>query len=148
MAIWGSSWILHLFNATLSFVHHFAAIGEKFKPGVTVRKRSIWVTNRQFRFTWDVEVWWMTLKMNRVFLFCYVKLCPSFHCHMWIQTWIQIDFDLCDLALWSLTMTFCMDIIFVNDIKSWNLHDNTMRGTWWKRRHRQMVRRTDGQKCS
>ena len=40
----------------------------------------------------------------------------------------KLGFDLCDLDLWSLTLTFCVDITFVNSNNSWKFHDNTMRG--------------------
>ena len=36
--------------------------------------------------------------------------------------------DLCDLVLWSLTLTFCMDITSVNGNDSWKFKDDTMRG--------------------
>ena len=74
---------------------------------------------------------------------CYIKLCVSFHSHLWIQTgvtirnrpnWGKICFDLCDLDLWPLTLTFCMDITFVNGNNSWKFHDDTMIGTLWTRR--------------
>ena len=42
---------------------------------------------------------------------------------------------------WPLTLTFCMDITSVIGNHSWKFHDDTMRGTLWKRCHR----RTDGQ---
>ena len=45
----------------------------------------------------------------------------------------KLGFDLCDLDLWPLTLTFCMDITFVIGDNSWKFHDDTMVGTWWKR---------------
>ena len=36
---------------------------------------------------------------------------------------------LCDLDLWPLTLTFCMDVTFVTSNHSWKFHDNTMMGT-------------------
>ena len=96
--------------------------------------------------------WWflfhMTLKNKRALLLCYFKLCASFRSHWWIQTvrsyspeTAKLGFDLCDLDLWPLTLTFCMDITFVNGNNYWKFHDDTMTGTLWKRW-------TDGQKCS
>ena len=38
----------------------------------------------------------------------------------------KLGFDLCDLVLWPLTLTFCMDITFVIGNK---FHDDTMMGT-------------------
>ena len=49
--------------------------------------------------------------------------------------------DLCDLDLWPLTLTFCMDLTLVQCDNSWKFHDDTMMGTWSKR----CDRRTDGQ---
>ena len=52
---------------------------------VTVRKRSIWVKISDFmsRVTLKFDRWpW---KINRAPLLCYLKLCASFHSHLWIQ---------------------------------------------------------------
>ena len=56
----------------------------------------------------------------------------------------RLCFDLCDLDLWPLTLTFCTDITPVNGNNSWKFHDDTMTGTWWKRCHRQTDGQTDG----
>ena len=51
------------FYTTLSFVHHFKAIGE-FQTGVTVRKRSVWVKIGNFlpRVTLNFDGWpWKTI---------------------------------------------------------------------------------------
>ena len=40
----------------------------------------------------------------------------------------KICFDLFDIELWPLTLTFCMDITFVHGNNSLNIHD-TMTGT-------------------
>ena len=39
---------------------------------------------------------------------------------------VKISFELFDLAFWPLTLTFCMDITFVNDNYFWKFHDDTM----------------------
>ena len=57
---------------------------------------------------------------------------------------VKLGRDLCDLDLWPLTLTFCMDITFDHGNNSWKFHDDTMMGTWWKRCDRQTDRRTDG----
>ena len=89
----------------------------------------------------DLEVWQMTLKNNRAPLLCYFKLCASFRSHWWIQTgvtvrkrsiWVKFDdifFYLCDLDLWPLTSTFCMDITSVIGNNSCKFHDDRMMGT-------------------
>ena len=59
---------------------------------------------------------------------------------MWSQTgvtvrkrsiWVKFDdfFYLCDLDLWPLTSTFCMDLASVIGNNSWKFHDDTMMGT-------------------
>ena len=92
-------------------------------------------------------------KNNREHLLCNSKLCASFRSHLWIQTgvtvrkhpdWGTICFDFCELDLWPLTLTFCMDIAFINGDKSWKFHDDTMTGTLWKRSEK-TDRHTDGQ---
>ena len=41
----------------------------------------------------------------------------------------KLGFDLCDFDLWPLTLTFCMDITFVNGNNSWKSHDDMMMET-------------------
>ena len=36
----------------------------------------------------------------------------------------KLGFDVCDIDLWPLTMTFCMDITSVNNNNSWKFHDD------------------------
>ena len=94
---------------------------------------------RRFLVPCDLAIWWMPLKNNRAPLQCYFKLCSSFHSHWWIQTgvtvrkhpiWVKFDdfFYLCDLDLWPLTLTFCMDVTFVIGNNSWKFCDDTMMG--------------------
>ena len=87
----------------------------------------------------------MTSKNNRASLLSNIKLCASFHHHLWIQTGVTVKLgcDLCDLDLWPLTLNFCMDIISVIGNNSRKFHDDTMTGTWWKRCHSQTDRQTD-----
>ena len=91
--------------------------------------------NRRFCVPCDLVIWRMALKHNRAPLLCYFKLCASFHNHRLIQTRVtyspktaKLGFDLCDLNLWPLTLTFCMDITFVNGNNSWKFHNDTIRG--------------------
>ena len=86
----------------------------------------------------------MTLKNNRAPL-SIVYLCASFHHHMWIQTGVtvrkrlRLGFDLSDLDLWPLTLTFSMDLTFVIGNNSWWYDDgNIVKKVW------QMDRRTYG----
>ena len=150
---WPWKTIGHLFYATSNFVHHFIAISE-FK--LELQSGNALFGSKFFALC-DREIWRMTLQNNRAPLLCHSKLCVSFCSHLWIQTgvtiwkrpkWGKICFDLCELDLWPLTMTFCMDITFVNGNNSWKFHDDPMTGTLWKRCHRRTDRQTDGQKCS
>ena len=88
----------------------------------------------------DPAIWQMTLKNNRAPLLCYFKLFSSFRSHWWIKTgvtvlkrpiWVKFDdfFYHCDLHLWPLTLTFCMDVTFVIGNNSWKFCDYTMMGT-------------------
>ena len=86
--------------------------------GVTVRKRPILGQNRRFFQSCDLEIWRMTLKNNWAPLLSNIKLCASFHHHMWIQTGVTVrkrlswvlTFDLWPwpfawTSLWSLVIT-------------------------------------------
>ena len=95
---------------------------------------------------YNLETWWMTLTNNRAPPLHHFKLCASFNSRQWIQTrvtvrkrpnWGKICFDLCDLDLWPQTLTFCMNITFVNGNYSWKFYD-TMTGTLWKWCHKGM----------
>ena len=53
----------------------------------------------------DLEIWRMTLKNNRTPLLSNIKLCASFHHHMWIQTGVTVRKRL-SWVLTSVTLTF------------------------------------------
>ena len=42
---------------------------------------------------------------------------------------VKLGFDLCDLYIWPLTLTFYMDITFVIGNHSGKFHDDVMMGT-------------------
>ena len=90
----------------------------------------------------DLEIWRMTFKNNRTPFLSNIKLCASFHHHMWIQTGITVRKQL-NWVLTSVTFTFYMDITSVNGNNSWKLNDDTMRGTLWKMCQRWKDERTD-----
>ena len=69
----------HLFYITLSFVHHFKAMGE-FKLGLQSRNAQFGSKLAIF-VPCDLEIWLMTLKINRAPLLCCFKLCTAFHSH-------------------------------------------------------------------
>ena len=41
----------------------------------------------------------------------------------------ELDLDFCDLDLWPLTLTFCMDLTLDIGNNSWKFCDDTMMGT-------------------
>ena len=90
----GRPWktIGHLFYAASSFVHHFIAISE-IKLELQSGNAKFGSKSMIFFVLCDLEIWQMTLKINRAPLLCYFKLCASFHYHMWIQTGVMAGND-------------------------------------------------------
>ena len=86
---------------------------------------------RRFLEPCDLEIWWMTLKNNRAPLLSNIKLCASYVNSNWSYgpEMAKLGVDLCDLDLWPLTLTLCMDITSVIGNNSWKFHDDTMMGT-------------------
>ena len=119
-----NNWAPLLSNIKLSasFHHHMWI-----QTGVTVRKRLSWVVT-SVTLTFDLWPWPFAWTL----LWSLVITPENF---MMIRWWEQTDrrkipfVELCDLDLWPLTLTSCMDITFVNVNYSWKFHDDTMRGT-------------------
>ena len=91
----------------------------------------------------------MTLKNNRTPLLSNIKLCASFHCHMWIQTGVTVRKRLSGVMT-SVTLTFDKDLVSVNGNISGKFQDDTITGTLSKsvtdgRTDGRTDRRTDGQ---
>ena len=139
--LFGADQRKHQSSASLAFVR-----GIHRRPVNSPHKRP--VTRKMFPFDevimffpCELEIWQMTLKNNMTLLLCYSKLCASFHSHLWIQTGVTIrktqigakKFDLCDLDLWALTLTFSMDIPSVSGDYYWKFHDDIVRETLRKR---------------
>ena len=78
----------HLVYFTSSFVHHVVAISE-LKLEVQSGNPQLG-SNATISVPCDVEIWQMTLKNNRAPLLCHMKLCASFHHHVWIQTGVTV----------------------------------------------------------
>ena len=68
--------LLYYIKLCASFQNHWWI-----QTGVTVQKRSIRVKNDDLFVSRDLEIWWMTLKINRAPLLYYVKPCASFQSH-------------------------------------------------------------------
>ena len=115
---WPWKTIGHLSYSTSSFVHHFVAIGE-FE--LELQSRNAKFGSKSVIFVpCDLEIWRMTLKNNRAFFLCYASsgsvhhfVALSYGPQKHTPNLGKICFDLCDLNLWHLTLTFCMDIKFV-----------------------------------
>ena len=85
---WPWKTIGQLFYATLTFVHHFKAIGE-FKLELQSGNAQFGSKSTIF-LPCDLEIWRMILKNNRAPLLCCFKLCASFHSHQWNQTKVTV----------------------------------------------------------
>ena len=127
---WPWQTIGHLFYVASSFVLHFVAIGE-FKLELQSDNAQFGTKSMIF-FTCDLEIWQMTLKNHRAPLLRIIKLCASFHHHMWIQTGVTVR-KVLSCVLTSVTLTFDLcpwpfawTIIGNN---SWKFHDDTMMRT-------------------
>ena len=91
------------------------------KTGATVRKRQIWVKSDDFFYLCDLEICQMTSKNIRVPLLSNIKLCASFHHHMWIRTgvtvWKRLNGVMTYLTLtldlwpWPFAWTSCLSIV-------------------------------------
>ena len=73
--------------------------------GVTAQKHSIQVKIGIFFMLCDLEIWWMSLKNNRIPLLSNIKLCGPFHHHIWIQTGVTVRKRL-NWVLTSVNLTF------------------------------------------
>ena len=115
--------------------------------GVTVRKRPIWVKIGVFCPVWpwnlkdDLEKQFGTSPML-LQAFCIISSPYMNSNWSYSSETAKLVFDLCDLDLWPLTLTFCMGITSLIGNHSWKFHDDTIMGTWWKRRDRQTDGRT------
>ena len=142
---WPWKTIGHLFYATSSFVHHFVVIGE-FKLELQSGNANLGQI-RWFLEPCDLEIWWMTLKNNRAPLLSHIKLCASFHHHMWIQTgvtvrkrlsWVLTSVTLTfDLWPWPFAWTSLLSLVITSE--------NFMMIRWWEHSQKCVTdRQTDG----
>ena len=153
---WPWKTIGHLFYATSSFMHHFVAIGE-FKLELQSGNAQFGSKSTIFRAVWPRNLMDNLEKQNGTSPKHHQALCIILSSYL-NSNWsyspetAKLGHDLCDLDLWPLTLTFCMGITFGTGNISEKIHDDTMRGTLWKRCDRQTDGRTDwrtdGQKCS
>ena len=130
---WPSKTIAHLFHATSSLVHHFIGIGEfklELQSGNTQSgsNLTIFLAVWPWNLTDDLEKQWGTSPKQHQAL-CIIS--SSFVNSNWSYgpETVKLGCDLCDLDLWPLTLTFCMDITSVIGNNSRKFHDVTMMGT-------------------
>ena len=128
--VWPWNLMENLFYTTSSFVHHFKAIGE-FK--LELRSGNAQFGSKLMQFFLTLWPWNLTDDLENQ-----LGTSPKQHQALCIilsyvnSNWsyspetAKLGFDLCDLVLWPLTLTFCMDITFVIGNK---FHDDTMMGT-------------------
>ena len=96
---WPWKTIEHLFYATLSFVHHFKAIGE-------------------FNLKCDLAIWLITLKNKRAHFLCHFKLCASFRSH-WIYHLETPNLGQMDLD--QVYRDFSLLMIVLDNCVKWNI---------------------------
>ena len=131
--VWPWKTIGHLFYTTSSFVHHFVAIGD-FKLELQSGNAQFGSNSTIFRAVWP---WNLTDDLEKQ-----KGTSPKHHQAICIisssyvnSNWsyspetVKLGRDLCDLDLWPLTLTFCMDVTFVTGNHSWKNDDDTMMRT-------------------
>ena len=103
------------------------------QTGVTVRKRPIWVKFDDFesRVTLIFDRWpWQTtghlFQATPSFMHHFIIICEF---KLELQSRSGLGCDLCDVDLWPMTLTFCMDITSVIGDNSWKFRDDTVMGT-------------------
>ena len=143
----------HLSYAASTFVHHFIANGE-FK--LELQSGNVQFGSKLTIFSLcDLEIWRMTLKNNRVPLLSNIKLCASFHHHMWIQTgvtvWKRLNGIMTSLTLtfdlwpWPFAWISCLSIVITpENFRMIRWEEHCQKGVT----DGQTNRRTDGNKCS
>ena len=131
--VWPWKTIGHLFYIASSFVHHFISIGE-FKVELQSGNAQFGSKSTIFWAVWpwnltdDLEKQWGTSPKQHQAV-CIIS--SSYVNSNWSYSpeTVKLGFGLCDLDLWHLTLTFCMDLILVIDNNSWKFHDDTMMET-------------------
>ena len=140
---WPSKTIGHLFYATSSFMHHFVAIGE-FKLELQSGNAQFGSKSMIFRAMWP---WNLMDGLEK-----HLGTSPKHHRALCIilssyvnSNWsyspetAKLGYDLGDLDLWPMTLTFCMDITFVIGNNSENFV-----AIWWQEHSEKGDRQTDG----
>ena len=145
---WPWKTIGHLFYTTLSFVHHFKAIGEfkrELQSGNVQFEVNFRVTSKFDRWPWktighlfyatlsfvhhfkaigefklkcDLAIWLITLKNKRAHFLCHFKLCASFRSH-WIYHLETPNLGQMDLG--QVYRDFSLLTIVLDNCVKWNI---------------------------
>ena len=140
---WPWKTIGHLFYATSSFVHHFVAT-DGFKLELQSRNAQFGAKSIIFFccVTLKFDVWpW---KNNKAPVLSNIKLCASFHHHMWIQTGVMVRKWLSRM-LTSVTLTSDLwpwPFVWKSLLSLVITPENFMMIRWWEHGEKGM---TDGQ---
>ena len=121
------------------------------QTGVTVWKTPNLGQNQRFCSSCDLEIWRMTLKNNRAPLLSNIKLCASFHHHMWIQTGVTVRKRLSGVMT-SVTLTFDLwpwPLAWTSLLSMVITPENFMMIRWQEHSEKGVTdRQTDRKKCS
>ena len=131
--VWPWKTIGHLFYVTSSFVHHSVTIGE-FKLELQSGNAQFGSNAMIFRAVWPWNFTDDREKQKGTSSKQYQTVCiisSSYVNSNWSYSpeTVKLGFDLCDLDLIPLILTFCMDLTFGIGNNSRKFHDNTMMGT-------------------
>ena len=124
------------------------------QTGVAVQKPPVLVKIEDF-LPCDLEIWWMTLENNREHLLSNIKLCASFHHHMWIQTGVTVRKWL-NGVMTSMTLTFHLwpwPFAWASRLSMVITPENFRMIRWWEHSEKGVTdgrtdRQTDRKKCS
>ena len=105
--------LLCRFYLCASFYSHW-----RIQTGVTVRKPAIWVKIGDYFKPCDLEICRMTLENSRAPFLSNIKLCASFHHHMWIQIGVRVRKRL-NGVMASVTLTFDLDLLHGHHVCQW-----------------------------
>ena len=146
---WPWKTIGHPLYVASSFVHHFIAICEfllELQSGNAQfgSKSTIFLAVWPWNLTDDLQKREGTSSKHHQAL-CIISSSNVNSNRSYSPETVKSGFYLCDLDLWPVTLTFCVDITLVIGNNSWKFHDDAMMGTLSKRCHRQTDRRTDRQ---
>ena len=131
--VWPRKTIGHLFYVISSVVHHLVAIGD-FKLEIQSGKGQFGSKSTIFIAVWRCNLTYGLEKQEGTSSKQHQAICiiPSSYVN---SNWsyspaaVKLGCDLCDLNLWSLTLTFCMDLTLGIGNNSWKFYDDTMIGT-------------------